>query len=173
MPVILPKSFVPLSPAVAGDVNANFQAIKVFVDAIETGVNIDNNAITTAKIADNAITQVKLSDRVVGSAELANLSLNPVVDTYTVQLTDAHKVVTLNKATAFTVTVPLDSTALFQIGDQVNLLQTGVGQVTVAGDAGVTLSSQGSKLKLNGQFSIATLIKVAANSWVLVGNTVA
>ena len=173
MPVIIPKSFVPASPAVAGDVNANFQAIKVFVDAIETGVNIDNNAITTAKIADNAITQVKLSDRVVGSAELANLSLNPVVDTYTVQLTDAHKVVTCNKATAFTVTVPLDSAALFQIGDQVNLLQIGVGQVTVAGAAGVTVSSQGSKLKLNGQFSIATLIKVAANSWVLVGNLVA
>ena len=173
MPVIIPNSFVPANPAIAGDVNANFQAIKVFVDAIETGVNIENSAITTAKIADNAITQAKLNDRVVGSAELSNLTLNPVVDTYTVQLTDAHKVVTLNKATAFTVTVPLDSTALFQIGDQVNLLQTGVGQVTVAGDAGVTLSSQGSKLKLNGQFSIATLIKVAANSWVLVGNTVA
>jgi hypothetical protein len=173
MPVIIPNSFVPANPAIAGDVNANFQAVKVFVDAIETGVNIENSAITTAKIADNAITQAKLNDRVVGSAELSNLTLNPVVDTYTVQLSDAHKVVTLNKATAFTVTVPLDSTALFQIGDQVNLLQTGVGQVTVAGDAGVTLSSQGSKLKLNGQFSIATLIKVAANSWVLVGNTVA
>ena len=173
MPVIIPNSFVPANPAIAGDVNANFQAVKVFVDAIETGVNIDNSAIVTAKIADNAITQAKLNDRAVGSAELTNLSLNPVVDTYTLVLADAHKVVTCNKATAFTVTIPLDSTALFQIGDQINLLQLGAGQITVAATGGVTLNSQGAKYKLNGQYAIATLIKVAANSWVLVGNLVA
>ena len=172
MPVIIPNSFVPDNPAIAGDVNANFQAVKVFVDAIETGVNIDNNAITTAKIADNAISQAKLNDRAVGSSELTNLTLNLVPDSYTLALADAHKLVTLSKATALTVTVPADSTA-FVIGDQVNLLQTGVGQVTVAGAGGVTVSSQGAKLKLNGQYSIATLIKVAANSWVLVGNLVA
>lgn len=172
MPLIIPNSFSPATPAVAGDVNTNFQAVKVFVDAIETGVNIDTGAITAVKIADNAVTQAKLADRAVGSAELANLTLNPVVDTYTLVLSDAHKVVTLNKSTNFTVTVPTDSVA-FTIGDQVNLLQTGVGQVTVAGAGGVTVSSQGAKLRLNGQYSIATLIKVAANSWVLVGNLVA
>jgi hypothetical protein len=173
MPVIIPNSFVPASPAIAGDVNANFQAVKVFVDAIETGVNIDNSAITTAKIADNAITQAKLIDRAVGSAELDKITLNTQVGTtYTAVLTDAQKLVTLDNGSPITFTIPPNSSVAFQKGDQINLLQLGVGQVTVAAGVGVTLVAQGNKKKLNGQYAIGTCIKVDdANTWVIVGNT--
>lgn len=174
MALILSNTFVNATPAVASQVNANFTDVKIFVDALQTGSGIDAGAITSTKLADNAVTQAKLADRVIGSAEYANLSLNPVTDAYTLQLTDAHKIVTLNKSTSFTVTVPLNATVQFQVGDQINLLQTGVGQVTVAPVSGsVTVSSQGNKLKLNGQYAIATLIKVATDAWVLVGNLVA
>jgi hypothetical protein len=81
--------------------------------------------------------------------------------------------VTLNKATSFTVTVPTEASVAFQVGDQVNLLQIGAGQVTVAGAVGVDVRSQGPKLKLNGQYAAATLVKIAANEWVLIGNTAA
>lgn len=172
MPLIIPKNFVPASPAVAGDVNANFQAVKVFVDAIETGVNIDNGAISTAKIADNAITQAKLSDRVVGSAELASMTLNPVATaTYTLQLADAHRLVTLNFGTSITLTIPLSTSVNFQVGDQVNLLQIGDGQVTVVGVSGVSLRSDGAKYKLAGKYAAGTLVKIAADEWVFIGNT--
>jgi hypothetical protein len=192
MALTIPHSFVDDAIAEASEVNANFQQVKLFVDALQDGSGIDSLAITDtklntssvteakiagfavteSKIADNAVSQSKIADRAVGSAELTNLTLNAVPDSYTLALADAHKLIVLNKATALTVTVPTDSTA-FAIGDQVNLLQTGAGQVTVVGAGGVTVSSQGAKLKLNGQFSIATLIKIASNSWVLVGNTVA
>lgn len=192
MALTIPHSFANNNVAEAAEVNSNFSAVKIFVDALQDGTGISSSAIVESKIAtsavsetkiasnsisevkiqDNAVTQVKIADRAIGSAELDNLTLSAVVDAYTLVITDAHKLITLNKGTDFTVTVPTDSVA-FQVGDQVNLLQTGVGQVTVAGAAGVTIRSQGPKLKLNGQYAAATLVKIAANEWVLIGNTAA
>ena len=86
-------------------------------------------------------------------------------------LADAHKLVTCNKATGFTVTIPPNSSVAFDIGDQVNLMQIGDGQITVAAGAGVTLEAQGSKKKLNGKWATATAVKIATDTWVLIGNT--
>jgi len=133
--------------------------------------NIASNAVETAKINDNAVTQAKLADRVVGSAELDNLTLNAQTGTtYTLVLADAHKLVTQSNASGITTTIPPNADVAFEIGDQVNLLQLGAGQVTVAAGSGVTVNSEGSKLKLKGQYAIGTCIKVDTNTWVLVGN---
>ena len=133
--------------------------------------NIATDAVTTVKIQDNAVTQAKLADRVVGSAELDNLTLNAQTGTsYTLVLTDAHKLVTQSNASAITTTIPPNSSVAFDIGDQVNLLQLGAGQVTVAAGSGVTIRSEGTKLKLKGQYAAATCIKIASDEWVLVGN---
>ena len=93
--------------------------------------------------------------------------------TYTLALTDAGKLVTLNNASAITLTVPANSSVAFSVGDQINLLQLGAGQVTVAGAVGVTIRSEGSKLKLKGQYATATCVKIATDEWVLIGNTAA
>ena len=136
-------------------------------------VTLPNSTVTDAMIASDAVTQAKIADRAVGSTELTNLSLNAQTGTtYTLALSDAQKLVTLTNASAITLTVPTNSSVAFTIGDQVNIVQLGAGQVTVGG-AGVTLRSQGSKLKLNGIYSAATLIKIDTNEWVLVGNTAA
>jgi uncharacterized protein (DUF2147 family) len=89
---------------------------------------------------------------------------------YTLALTDSGKLVELSNAAAITLTVPTNGTTAFPTGTQIDLLQTGAGQVTVGG-AGVTLQSEGSKLKLKGQYAAATLIKRATDTWVLIGNT--
>jgi hypothetical protein len=142
-------------------------------NAVTTAKILDAN-VTADKLASDSVTQVKIADRAVGSAELTNLTLNAQTGTtYTLVLTDAQKLVTLSNAGAITATIPPNSSVAFTIGDQVNLMQLGAGQVTVAAGAGVTVSSQGTKLKLNGQYSTATAVKVATDSWVLVGNTAA
>lgn len=92
--------------------------------------------------------------------------------TYTLVLSDSARLVTLNNAAAITLTVPTNASVAYPLGTQVNLVQLGAGQVTVGG-AGVTLRSQGSKLKLNGQYATATLVKIGTDEWVLVGNTAA
>jgi hypothetical protein len=90
--------------------------------------------------------------------------------TYTLVLADASaKLVELNNASAITLTVPLNSSVAFPVGSQINLLQTGAGQVTVAGAGGVTVNATPG-LKLRTQWSPATLIKRATDTWVLVGD---
>lgn len=129
------------------------------------------NAVITASISDNAVTQAKMADRAIGSAELDNMTLNAQTGTtYTLALTDAHKLVTLNNASGITVTIPTNASVAFEIGDQINLLQLGLGQVTVSPAVGVTMNSSGSKTKLFGQYAIGTLVKVATNGWVFLGN---
>lgn len=144
------------------------------LDSNVTAAKLATDAVTTIKIQDNAVTQAKLADRVIGSAEYDNLTLNAQTGTtYTLVLTDAHKVVTLSNASAITLTVPPNSSVAFETGDQVNLLQLGAGQVTVAAGSGVTLRAQGTRVKLNGQYALGTLVKIGTDEWVLVGNTVA
>jgi len=153
--------------------DANVTAAKLATDSVETAKIVNLN-VTEAKLADNAVTQAKIADRAVGSAELDNLTLNAQTGTtYTLVLTDAQKLVTLSNASAITATVPPNSSVAFDVGDQVNLLQLGAGQVTVAAGVGVTIRSEASKLKLKAQYATATLVKIGTDEWVLLGNTAA
>lgn len=145
-------------------------AASIATDAVVTA-KIQDGAVTAAKLASDSVTQAKIADRAVGSAEMDNLTLNAQTGTtYTLVLADAHKLVTLSNASAITCTVPPNSSVAFETGDQVNLLQLGAGQVTIAAGSGVTIRSEGSKLKLKGQYAIATLVKIASDEWVALGN---
>jgi hypothetical protein len=90
---------------------------------------------------------------------------------YTLVLTDAGKMVTLSNASAITLTIPTNASVAFPVDTRIDLLQYGAGQVTVGG-AGVTIRSFGSKLKLAGQYSGATLWKKDTNEWVLMGDII-
>jgi hypothetical protein len=92
--------------------------------------------------------------------------------TYTFVLADGSKLVELSNTSAITVTVPANSSVAYPIGSQIMILQTNTGQVTVVGAGGVTVNSNPG-LKLRAQWSSATLIKRAENTWVLVGDTTA
>ena len=152
------------------------------IDAVGADVLpvVDSSAATTKKISLADVSEFVINDIVfpVASQDLDDLvgktlTLNAQTGTtYTIVIGDNAKVVTLNNASAITLTVPTNSVAVFDVGSQVNLVQLGAGQVTVGG-AGVTLRSQGSKFKLNGQYSAATLLKIGTDEWVLVGNTAA
>jgi hypothetical protein len=83
---------------------------------------------------------------------------------------DAGELVTLTNAAAITLTVPLNSSVAFAIGTQITITQGGAGTVTVAGAVGVTVNSADGDLKLRTQWSAATLIKIATNSWILIGD---
>ena len=130
---------------------------------------IASDAVTTAKIIDNAVTKAKVADRAVGSAELDGISINAgTTSAYTLVVGDANRVVTFSATT--TVTIPA---SVFSVGDQINILQTGSGQVTVAAGAGVTLRSEASRVKTRAQYALATVICIATNEWVVLGNVVA
>ena len=90
--------------------------------------------------------------------------------TYTLAEGDAGQLVTLTNAAAITLTVPTNATVPFAIGTQITIAQGGAGTVTVAGAATVTVNSADGDLKLRTQWSAATLIKLATNSWILIGD---
>lgn len=62
---------------------------------------------------------------------------------------------------------------VLSVGQSVNFIQYGAGQVTFAAGSGVTLSSVDAKLKTNKQYSAATVTCVASGLYVLVGDLAA
>lgn len=109
-----------------------------------------------------------------GVNDLAALQINAQTGTtYTLALTDAAKLVTLTNASAITLSVNTDANVNFAIGTQILLYQGGAGQVTVSATTPATTSirSNGSKTKINGIYGVVCLTKIAANEWVLFGNT--
>lgn len=89
---------------------------------------------------------------------------------YTFVLTDAGKIIEITNAAANTLTVPLDSSVPFPLNTVITVVSAGVGQTTISPAGGVTINSYGSKRKLSGQWSMATLIKKSTNSWWLAGD---
>lgn len=90
--------------------------------------------------------------------------------TYTSVLADGQKLVTMNNASANTFTVPTNATVAYPIGTQINITQTGAGQTSIVATGGVTIQSPGGALKLRVQYSTATLVKTATNTWILMGD---
>src|SRR6056300_604937 len=89
--------------------------------------------------------------------------------TYTTVIGDASKLVTLSNASAITLTIPANSSVAYPVGTKIDFAQVGAGQVTVAGAGGVTVNSTPT-LKLRAQYSAATCIKTATDTWLLVGD---
>jgi len=89
---------------------------------------------------------------------------------YTLVLSDAGKMVTMTNASANNLTVPPNSSVAFPVNTRIDIIQYGAGQTTIVAGAGVTLFSSGSKLKLSGQYSGASLWKKASDTWVIVGD---
>ena len=84
--------------------------------------------------------------------------------------------VTLDNASAITLTLPETSTETIAQGFQCVLIAKGAGQVTVTKEGSDTILSKDSKLKLTAQGSAATVIKLTAgspNAWFLGGDLAA
>ena len=89
--------------------------------------------------------------------------------TYTTVLADQSKLVTLTNGSAITLTIPANSSVAYPVGTKIDFAQLGAGQVTVAGAGGVTVNATPT-LKLRDQYSGASCIKTATDTWLLVGD---
>ena len=133
-----------------------------------TQLNASANYLTQVSASSSYLTQSSASSTYMP----LNVSLNAQSASYTLQLSDSAKLVELNNASANNLTVPLNSTAAFPIGTQINILQTGAGQTTIVATGGVTINATPG-LKLRTQWSSATLIKRASDTWVAIGDLIA
>ena len=101
-----------------------------------------------------------------------------VSNTYNTSMTltsvDAFKLVKMSVGVAHNVTIPLDGASgyTFPNGTQIVIAQYGSGQTTFVPASGVTLNSEGGKRKLSQTYAAGSLIKIAANEWLLSGSLV-
>jgi hypothetical protein len=94
--------------------------------------------------------------------------------TYTLALTDApassanQGIVTMNNASANTLTIPANATVAFPVGTTVSVIQLGAGQTTIAITTDTLLNP--SSVTARAQNSTLVLQKIATTTWVLGGD---
>jgi hypothetical protein len=126
---------------------------------------------------DDADELMKLWDGATWDAPKVNIqTVEVATDTHTFVLTDAGRNVSFtgvgvgSPVSVVTATVPNDSTTDFPIGTQIGLTRTTAADLTIAAAGGVTINSADGYLDLRVQFSKGTLLKTAANTWLLDGD---
>lgn len=145
---------------VAGDINPG----AVDTASINSGAAA-NGTVLTANGTGGASFQITTS-----GVSTLDITANVQTAAYTFALSDKDKMVEVTLGTALTITIPPNSTAAFAVGSQVHILRAGAGAVTIAAGTGVTVNSSDG-LKLRAQWSSATAIKRATNTWVVLGDT--
>ena len=80
-----------------------------------------------------------------------------------------------SSSSSITVTIPDDATQEFTIGQTIVLIQNGTGTVSVTTEVVAALNSKvaSGTVDLDGQYSVATLIKVDNDEWVIYGDVIA
>jgi len=139
------------------------QLSQLIGDAPET---LNTLAELAAAINDDANFVLDLNNNKADKlASFVDLSANR-----TLELTDGGKVLEFTNSAAVTVTVPANITIPFPIGTQIAFLSNGTGTVTFAGASGVTIRSKDSALAIAGQYASAALLKIATDTWQLIGS---
>jgi hypothetical protein len=92
------------------------------------------------------------------------ITINAQTSNYTLDVLDLDKMIEMSGGGTLTIT----DSASFPVGFTCNILQTGSSQVTIAGSGFTPNATPG--LKLRTQWSSATLVKRALNSWVVMGD---
>jgi hypothetical protein len=125
-------------------------------------------SITSATWNGVAIADAKIASAATWNAKQdAVITTNRQTASYTLVLSDASKLVEMNVASANNLTVPAST---FSAGTQILLAQYGAGQTTVVAGSGMTIRSNGAKLKLNAQYSGATLVFISGTEAYLFGD---
>jgi hypothetical protein len=164
---VLGSGNVAVEPPITATTSADYyRGDKTFATLNKAAVglgNVDNTSDANKPVstATQTALDAKTNKLVVANRQTAS---------YTLVLSDADKLVEMNVGSANNLTVPLNSSVAFSTGTQILLAQYGAGQTTIVATSGVTIRSNGAKLKLNAQYSGATLVKIGENEWYLFGD---
>ena len=103
-------------------------------------------------------------------AEQSAVPVNSQTNSYTASTADNGKDIWISSASATTLTVPLQVSAVFPAKTFFFVTRMGAGALALAAEAGVTLRSDGGRLKLAEQYTTVLLRKLADNDWLVTGN---
>lgn len=121
------------------------------------------------------LTNKTLTSPTVNDGKL-NLTLNAQTGTtYTFVLADNGKLVTASNGSAQTYSIPTNASVAFPVGAQINVVSLGAGVVTIQAATPATTTVQSNAAtatapRLRAQYSAATCIKTATDTWVVIGD---
>jgi hypothetical protein len=149
-------------------------AITVGIQASSTtqsgAVQLTDSTSSTSTTTAATPNSVKSAFDLANSATPKLLTFNAQTGTtYTLQGSDALGFVTCSNGSNITVTVP---PSVFSAGQQINVQQIGLGQITFAAGSGVTITSTGASVaapKITKQYGAATIICTASNVFTIIG----
>jgi hypothetical protein len=75
----------------------------------------------------------------------------------------------MDNGSTMTLTVPANANVSFQVGDRIDILRKGAGELTLNPGDGVSINGTPG-LKLRAQWSAATLVKLDTDTWVALGD---
>jgi hypothetical protein len=160
---------MPTSTDLVTDLPADFE---VFGQAVDTSL-ADLKGGTTGQVLSKA-SNTNMDFTWIAQDDIS-LTINAQTGTsYTAALTDAtNTLVTMDNAAANTFNIPTDASVNFEIGTVLNIYMKGAGVTTITaatpGTTGVVSAGAVIGSPVLGQYKIASAIKLAANSWTVIG----
>jgi hypothetical protein len=149
----------------------------VTITSAATGqvVQFNGTAWVNSEVAISEVTGLQTAlDGKAATSHTQNFStiittVSDKAEAYTILAADENTFIRSTSATAVTMTVA----NVLAIGESVQYIQFGAGQITFAAGAGVTLRSVDNKLKTNKQYSVAAVTCVASGEYLVTGDLVA
>lgn len=152
-----------------------WKLFKGVTDEPSTTINFAQGSLDDLAVNNIEVAGVVFTDGT--QTKVAVPSITPIAEktaAYTLTSTDEKDtIIEVNSGSAVTLTIPEDSTVNFPVGSTLDVIQTGAGQVTIAGASGSVVVNGTPGTKLRTQWSSVTLLKRAANSWLVFGDTAA
>jgi len=148
-----------------GDTAANWTSNNTVLRAREMALETDTRKF---KIGDGTTAWNSLSYGLTSGAVATSVITQVVSDksaNYTILATDKGSLIR-STSTAITITIA----NVLAVGETIQFVQYGTGQVTFAAGSGVTLNSKGSLVKTTGQYSGVAVQCVASGVYWLVGD---
>ena len=142
------------------------------------GLTINSTTIPTSKTLVATDSTDTLTNKTLTTPVITQGTSTPTFSTnaYTLVSGDAGKLLLAsNSSTAGTVNIPTNASVAFATGTEIHIIQTGSGQLTIQATSSgtTTVLSTGATAaapKLRVQYSAATLIKTATDTWYVVGD---
>lgn len=135
---------------------------------IESALSFNGNDVIAAN-------NIYASGSIIANTLIAGVdvvTVSPIDDQLTLDLTHANKLVRFNFTTDGGIFVPVENILNFPVSTVITLTQIGAGKATLGGDAQLILNSKDNGYSSDGQYSAMQIIKVDADTWDVIGGVV-
>ena len=139
--------------------------------SVTAGTNIEVSGNQVSLVATPEVSGIEFSDGTQTKMGVPSITeISQKTSSYELSsLDERDTIIELNSSSALTFTIPTDASVNYPVGTTLDIIQTGSGQVTVAGAVGVTVNATPG-LNLRTQWSACTILKRGANLWLAYGD---